>query len=105
MWIRWYADYPDPNNQQWQVFYGKHTSGKRQVWENDAFDQLVNDAKGVTDEKKRMQMYQDADKVMLEDGSEVLGVLGEPILVEGQREITQHGGWRAYVASRKRSIQ
>jgi len=44
-------------------------------------------------------------KVMLEDGSEVLGVLGEPILVEGQREITQHGGWRAYVASRKRSIQ
>jgi len=40
-------------------------------------------------------------KVMLEDGSEVLGVLGEPILVEGQREITQHGGWRAYMASRK----
>ena len=39
--------------------------------------------------------------VMLEDGSEVLGVLGEPILVEGQPEITRHGGWRAYVASRK----
>ena len=40
-------------------------------------------------------------KVMLEDGSEVLGVLGEPILVEGQRDITHHGGWRAYMASRK----
>ena len=38
-------------------------------------------------------------KVRLEDGSEVLGVLGEPILCEGQREITAHGGWRAYVAS------
>jgi hypothetical protein len=40
-------------------------------------------------------------KVMLEDGTEVLGVLGEPILVEGQREITHHGGWRAYTATRQ----
>jgi gamma-glutamylcyclotransferase (GGCT)/AIG2-like uncharacterized protein YtfP len=40
-------------------------------------------------------------KVRLADGEEVLGVLGEPLLCEGQREITQHGGWRAYVASRK----
>jgi gamma-glutamylcyclotransferase (GGCT)/AIG2-like uncharacterized protein YtfP len=39
-------------------------------------------------------------KVELDDGSEVLGVLGEPILCEGQREITAYGGWRAYVASR-----
>ena len=39
-------------------------------------------------------------KVKLEDGSEVLGVLGEPILCEGQREITAFGGWREYVASR-----
>jgi hypothetical protein len=39
-------------------------------------------------------------KVTLEDGAEVLGVLGEPILVEGQREITHHGGWRGYIASR-----
>jgi len=40
-------------------------------------------------------------KVRLADGEEVLGVLGEPLLCEGQREITQHGGWRAYVVSRK----
>jgi len=30
----------------------------------------------------------------------VLGVLGEPLLCEGQREIPQHGGWRAYIASK-----
>ena len=35
-------------------------------------------------------------KVKLDDGSEVLGVIGEPALVEGQREITEHRGWRAY---------
>ncbi len=39
-------------------------------------------------------------KVKLTDGSEVLGVLGEPILCEGQKEITQFGGWRAYTASK-----
>jgi len=40
-------------------------------------------------------------KVTLSGGEEVLGVLGEPLLCEGQREISQHGGWRAYVASKK----
>jgi gamma-glutamylcyclotransferase (GGCT)/AIG2-like uncharacterized protein YtfP len=40
-------------------------------------------------------------KVKLADGSEVLGVLGEPILCEGQKEITATGGWRNYMASRK----
>src|SRR5947209_728743 len=39
-------------------------------------------------------------KVRLDDGSTVLGVLGERALVEGQREITKYGGWRAYVAEK-----
>jgi gamma-glutamylcyclotransferase (GGCT)/AIG2-like uncharacterized protein YtfP len=42
-------------------------------------------------------------KVRLEDGSFVLGVLGEAALVEGQREITTYGGWRSYVARQPRS--
>ena len=37
-------------------------------------------------------------KVRLDDGTTVLGVIGEPALVEGQREITEHAGWRVYVA-------
>ena len=36
-------------------------------------------------------------KVRLMGGEEVLGVLGEPILCEGQKEITIWGGWRAYI--------
>jgi hypothetical protein len=36
-------------------------------------------------------------KVRLADGEEVLGVLGEAILCEGQPEITPWGGWRAYI--------
>ena len=38
-------------------------------------------------------------KVQLADGTEVLGVLSEAVLCEGQREITHHGGWRAYTTS------
>ncbi|MBE9191708.1 glutamyl-tRNA amidotransferase [Gloeocapsopsis crepidinum LEGE 06123] len=39
-------------------------------------------------------------KVALEDGTEVLGVLSEPILCENQRDITQWGGWRNYIATK-----
>lgn len=35
-------------------------------------------------------------KVILSNGQEVLGVLGEPFLCEGQKEITEYGGWRSY---------
>ena len=35
-------------------------------------------------------------KVTLHGGSQVLGVLVEPWLVENQKEITQHGSWRVY---------
>ena len=35
-------------------------------------------------------------KVILSNGQEVLGVLGEPFLCEGQKEITEYGGWRDY---------
>ncbi|MEM7770930.1 MAG: glutamyl-tRNA amidotransferase [Cyanobacteria bacterium P01_A01_bin.37] len=39
-------------------------------------------------------------KVKLSDGEDVLGVVGEPILCEGQPDITPWGGWRAYCDSK-----
>ncbi|NEP18157.1 MAG: glutamyl-tRNA amidotransferase [Leptolyngbya sp. SIO4C1] len=38
-------------------------------------------------------------KVTLQDGEQVLGVIGEPLTVAGKLDITQHGGWRAYWAA------
>lgn len=35
-------------------------------------------------------------KVELSDGEYVLGVLGEALLCEGQKDITSFGGWRNY---------
>jgi hypothetical protein len=36
-------------------------------------------------------------KVCLDDGAEVLGVLGEAVLCAGRPDITPWGGWRAYI--------
>ena len=36
-------------------------------------------------------------KVLLSDGREVLGVIGEPWLCANRPEITEFGGWRAYI--------
>ena len=38
-------------------------------------------------------------KVTLSDGEVVLGVIGEPELVRGQKEISSYGGWLSYIAS------
>lgn len=35
-------------------------------------------------------------KVTLSNGETVLGVLGEPFLCEGQKDISTFGGWRSY---------
>lgn len=43
-------------------------------------------------------------KIALADGGEVLGVLGEPYLCEGQREITEFGGWRRYIAAKEQVL-
>ena len=40
-------------------------------------------------------------KAKLADGTIVLAVLGEPFLCDGRKEITDFGGWRAYIASGK----
>ncbi|MBR0558320.1 allophanate hydrolase [Ciceribacter sp. L1K23] len=40
-------------------------------------------------------------KVTLDDGSQVSGFLCEPYAIQGAQEVTELGGWRAYIASRK----
>ena len=38
-------------------------------------------------------------KVTLSDGEIVLGVIGEPESVRGEKEISSYGGWCSYIAS------
>ncbi|MCC6312501.1 MAG: peptide ABC transporter substrate-binding protein [Thermomicrobiales bacterium] len=67
VWIRWWYDYPDPNNGYGDMFYSRKSSGKRQAWSNDEFDDLVNDGKAEPDPQKRLDIYKQAETVIQED--------------------------------------
>jgi len=54
-------------------------------------------AAGLADILEREPSGLSVGKVLLADGTVVLGVLAEPILCEGRTEITSFGSWRAYV--------
>jgi gamma-glutamylcyclotransferase (GGCT)/AIG2-like uncharacterized protein YtfP len=57
-------------------------------------------AAGVVDILRQEPPGLGIGRVRLQDGSDVLGVLAEPYLVQGQPEITGWGGWRAYIGGR-----
>jgi ABC-type oligopeptide transport system substrate-binding subunit len=67
VWIRWYYDYPDPNNGYFDMFYSNKASGKRQAWSNAEFDQLTLDAKEPSDPDARADIYREAERIMQED--------------------------------------
>lgn len=55
----WTADYPDPDN-----FLRPRST---QAWQNETLTNLVDAARRVTDHDKRMSMYQQADKILIEE--------------------------------------
>jgi ABC-type oligopeptide transport system substrate-binding subunit len=67
VWIRWYYDYPDPNNGYFDMFYSNKDSGKRQAWSNAEFDQLTLDAKAEVDPERRLEIYRECERIMQED--------------------------------------
>jgi oligopeptide transport system substrate-binding protein len=67
IWIRWFMDFPDPHNEYFDTFYGKRTTGKRQAWVNDEFDNLINKARGETDMTARLALYRKAEEVLQKD--------------------------------------
>jgi oligopeptide transport system substrate-binding protein len=60
----WAADYPDPDNFL-RVGFSQYMSG----WRNEAYDSLVEDARQVMDQSERMRLYQQADRVLMEDAA------------------------------------
>jgi oligopeptide transport system substrate-binding protein len=67
VWIRWFMDYPDPNNELYLTFYGKITSGKRQAWSNDAFDKEVKTGAELKEPKQRQAHYERAEEILQTD--------------------------------------
>jgi oligopeptide transport system substrate-binding protein len=63
-WIRWFYDYPDPNNGYFDMFYSQKDSGKRQAWSNAEFDALTIRGKEEPDPEKRLEIYRQCEIIM-----------------------------------------
>jgi len=63
IWVDgWTADYLDPDD-----FMRSYFSSQPQGWNNDSFSELVSRARSLTDQKERMRLYQQADRILIED--------------------------------------
>ncbi|HEX5164995.1 MAG TPA: peptide ABC transporter substrate-binding protein [Thermomicrobiales bacterium] len=67
VFVRWYYDYPDPNNGYFDMFYSNKESGKRQAWSNKEFDELVVKGKEAADPDERLEYYRQAEQIMQDE--------------------------------------
>ncbi|MFN8495615.1 MAG: peptide ABC transporter substrate-binding protein [Caldilineaceae bacterium] len=68
-YVRWYMDYPDPNNNFFFDWYSSRSSGSRHEYKDAEFDKIVVQAAGENNWDKRLELYVEAEKRMLEDGA------------------------------------
>jgi oligopeptide transport system substrate-binding protein len=68
IFIRWYMDYPDPDDIYKLVFYSNKSSGKRQAWSDKPYDDLVVQAGAEADTTKRADLYRQAEKILQDQG-------------------------------------
>lgn len=62
----WSAGYPDALYFLSQVWYGPSTYN-RSRWQDDRFDALIEEAQGTADEKARYALYNQAEKILMDD--------------------------------------
>jgi ABC-type oligopeptide transport system substrate-binding subunit len=63
MWfLSWGADYPDPD-----TFLRVGLQSSQSGWRHEAYYQLVHDARRVTEQDVRLEMYQQADRILMEE--------------------------------------
>lgn len=69
----WCADYPDPQN--WLSVYWKSSAefAQRQGYSNPEFDALVDEADASTDNAKRLELYGQAQQILLNDYTGAFG--------------------------------
>lgn len=70
-YIRWYMDYPDPNDNLFLVWFSSRTGGSRHDYKDPVFDKLVADAAGAPTWDQRMALYAQAERRMLEAGAAI----------------------------------
>ncbi|MCL7455081.1 MAG: ABC transporter substrate-binding protein, partial [Anaerolineae bacterium] len=69
--VGWGADYPDPDSMLRVTFHSR-TGVATQGWQNDRFDALVEEAARIADHARRMQLYQEADQILVAEEAVVM---------------------------------
>jgi oligopeptide transport system substrate-binding protein len=67
----WYGDYPDPDNFLYPLF---HSAGQRNYYRyhNPSVDKLLDDARRETDDLRRVDLYRQAEQLILNDAPAVM---------------------------------
>ncbi|NIO68072.1 MAG: hypothetical protein GTN71_03175, partial [Anaerolineae bacterium] len=60
--LGWSADYPDPDN-----FLRASPIRHDTRWQNETYDRLVEEARRVMEQEERMKLYQQADRILVEE--------------------------------------
>jgi ABC-type oligopeptide transport system substrate-binding subunit len=58
----WWADYVDPDN-----FLRVDVQLDLPEWRNEAYERLLDEARQTTDQAERMQVYRQADRILMEE--------------------------------------
>jgi oligopeptide transport system substrate-binding protein len=67
-WYGWGADYPDPDNWLPELF-GTGAGNNKQNYSNPQFDALSKQAKAELDNTKRLQLWAQAHKMVVDDAA------------------------------------
>jgi oligopeptide transport system substrate-binding protein len=82
----WIADYPDPDN--FMSLMTSYSDNNYGGWKSKKFDELVEQGAVASDRKKRLQLYNEAQKILVEDEVPVEPLFSDvrPILVSERLE-------------------
>lgn len=70
----WFADYPTYDNFMYDLFHSDTLNGNNFGYSNEEFDSMVSEAKATTDEDEAAQLFQDAERILLNEDPGVIPI-------------------------------
>lgn len=73
---QWSGDFPDPDNFLTVFAFGARKN--RTTWRSGAFDDSVAEGRGLRDERKRLELYTQAQRTLIEDEAAIVPLYYDP---------------------------
>jgi ABC-type oligopeptide transport system substrate-binding subunit len=71
----WFADYPTYDNFMFDLFHSSALDGNNYGFQNPEFDALVEEAKQTTDAEQQKQLFNDAERILLNEQTMAIPLL------------------------------